>query len=49
VPIVGHELVSSKVTMMDRGWLVEEGPLARILGGARIEWARAFVDKILRR
>jgi hypothetical protein len=33
---------------MDRGRLVEDGAPAQIFGGARIEWARAFVDKILR-
>ena len=51
--IVSHEMgfvreVSSKTTMMDRGRLIEERPPSQIFGGARTEWARAFVGKILR-
>ena len=45
--IVSHELgfvreVSSKVTIMDRGRLVDEGPPAQIFGGARTESGARF-------
>ena len=51
--IVSHEMafvreVSSKVVMMDRGQIVEEGPPKQIFDAPRTERAREFVGKILR-
>ncbi len=51
--IVSHEMafvreVASKVAMMDKGQIVEEGPPQQIFGAPRTERAREFVGKILR-
>ena len=51
--IVSHEMgfvreVSSKVVMMDKGQVVEEGPPAQIFDAAQTERARSFVSRILR-
>jgi polar amino acid transport system ATP-binding protein len=51
--IVSHEMgfvreVASKVVMMDRGQIVEEGPPKQIFDAPRTERAREFVGKILR-
>ena len=51
--IVSHEMafvreVASKVVMMDRGQIVEEGPAKQIFDAPRSERAREFVGKILR-
>ena len=51
--IVSHEMafvreVASKVVMMDRGQIVEEGPPKQIFDAPRSERAREFVGKILR-
>ena len=51
--IVSHEMafvreVASKVVMMDKGRIVEEGPPRQIFDAPRTERARGFVGKILR-
>jgi polar amino acid transport system ATP-binding protein len=51
--IVSHEMafvreVASKVVMMDKGQVVEEGPPRQIFDSPRTERAREFVGKILR-
>ncbi len=51
--IVSHEMgfvreVASKVVMMDKGRVVEEGPPKQIFDAPRTERAREFVGKILR-
>jgi polar amino acid transport system ATP-binding protein len=51
--IVSHEMafvreVASKVVMMDKGLVVEEGPPKQIFDAPRTERAREFVGKILR-
>jgi polar amino acid transport system ATP-binding protein len=51
--IVSHEMafvreVASKVVMMDKGVVVEEGPPAQIFDAPRTDRAREFVGKILR-
>ena len=51
--IVSHEMafvreVASKVVMMDKGQIVEEGPPRQIFDAPRTERARDFVGKILR-
>jgi polar amino acid transport system ATP-binding protein len=51
--IVSHEMafvreVASKVVMMDKGQVVEEGPPKQIFDAPRTERAREFVGKILR-
>jgi polar amino acid transport system ATP-binding protein len=51
--IVSHEMafvreVASKVVMMDKGQIVEEGPPRQIFDAPRTERAREFVSKILR-
>jgi polar amino acid transport system ATP-binding protein len=51
--IVSHEMgfvreVATKVVMMDRGQIVEEGPPRQIFDAPRTERAREFVGKILR-
>jgi len=51
--IVSHEMtfvreVASKVVMMDKGVVVEEGPPKQIFDAPRTDRAREFVGKILR-
>jgi polar amino acid transport system ATP-binding protein len=51
--IVSHEMafvreVASKVVMLDKGQVVEEGPPKQIFDAPRTERAREFVGKILR-
>ena len=51
--IVSHEMafvreVASKVVMMDKGLVVEEGPPKQIFDAPRTDRAREFVGKILR-
>jgi len=51
--IVSHEMgfvreVASKVVMMDKGQVVEEGPPKQIFDAPRTDRAREFVGKILR-
>ena len=51
--IVSHEMafvreVASKVVMMDKGLVVEEGPARQIFDAPKTERAREFVGKILR-
>jgi polar amino acid transport system ATP-binding protein len=51
--IVSHEMgfvreVSTRVVMMDKGQVVEEGPPAQVFDAPRTERARGFVGKILR-
>ena len=51
--IVSHEMafvreVASKVVMMDKGLIVEEGPPKQIFDAPRTDRAREFVGKILR-
>jgi polar amino acid transport system ATP-binding protein len=51
--IVSHEMgfvreVASKVVMMDKGQIVEEGPPKQIFDEPKTERAREFVGKILR-
>jgi len=51
--IVSHEMafvreVASKVVMMDKGQIVEEGPPQQIFDAPRTDRAREFVGKILR-
>ena len=51
--IVSHEMgfvreVASKVVMMDKGQVVEEGPPQQIFDAPRTDRAREFVGKILR-
>jgi len=51
--IVSHEMafvreVASKVVMMDKGLVVEEGPPKRIFDNPQTDRAREFVGKILR-
>jgi len=51
--IVSHEMafvreVASRVVMMDKGMVVEEGPPIQIFDSPRTERAREFVGKILR-
>jgi polar amino acid transport system ATP-binding protein len=51
--IVSHEMafvreVASKVVMMDKGQIVEEGPPKQIFDAPRTDRAREFVGKILR-
>jgi len=51
--IVSHEMafvreVASKVVMMDKGVIVEEGPPKQIFDAPRTDRAREFVGKILR-
>jgi len=51
--IVSHEMgfvreVASKVVMMDKGRIVEEGPPKQIFDDPKTERAREFVGKILR-
>ena len=51
--IVSHEMafvreVSSKVVMMDKGKIVEEGAPAQIFDAPQTSRAREFVSKILR-
>ena len=51
--IVSHEMafvreVASKVVMMDKGVVVEEGPPKQIFDAPRTDRARDFVGKILR-
>jgi polar amino acid transport system ATP-binding protein len=51
--IVSHEMafvreVASKVVMMDKGVVVEEGPPRQIFDAPRTDRAREFVSKILR-
>ena len=51
--IVSHEMafvreVASKVVMMDKGLVVEEGPPNQIFDNPRTDRAREFVGKILR-
>jgi polar amino acid transport system ATP-binding protein len=51
--IVSHEMafvreVASKVVMMDKGLVVEEGPAKQIFDAPKTERAREFVGKILR-
>jgi polar amino acid transport system ATP-binding protein len=51
--IVSHEMafvreVASKVAMMDKGLMIEEGPPAQIFDAPRTDRAREFVGKILR-
>ena len=51
--IVSHEMgfvreVATKVVMMDKGQVVEEGPPAQIFGAPKTDRAREFVGKILR-
>ncbi|HKX09889.1 MAG TPA: amino acid ABC transporter ATP-binding protein [Stellaceae bacterium] len=51
--IVSHEMafvreVASKVVMMDKGQVIEEGPPKQIFDAPRTERAREFVSKILR-
>ena len=40
--------VASKVVMMDKGQVVEEGPPKQIFDAPRTDRAREFVGKILR-
>jgi polar amino acid transport system ATP-binding protein len=51
--IVSHEMafvreVATKVVMMDRGQIIEEGPPKQIFDAPRTKRAREFVGKILR-
>jgi polar amino acid transport system ATP-binding protein len=51
--IVSHEMafvreVASRVVMMDKGVVVEEGPPRQIFDSPRTDRAREFVGKILR-
>jgi len=51
--IVSHEMafvreVASKVVMMDKGLVIEEGPPKQIFDAPRTDRAREFVGKILR-
>jgi polar amino acid transport system ATP-binding protein len=51
--IVSHEMafvreVASRVVMMDKGMVVEEGPPKKIFDSPRTDRAREFVGKILR-
>ncbi|HEY2891372.1 MAG TPA: ATP-binding cassette domain-containing protein, partial [Dongiaceae bacterium] len=51
--IVSHEMafvreVASRVVMMDKGVVVEEGPPKQIFDSPRTDRAREFVGKILR-
>ncbi len=51
--IVSHEMafvreVSTKVVMMDRGRIVEEGPPAQLFAAPGTARAREFVSRILR-
>jgi polar amino acid transport system ATP-binding protein len=51
--IVSHEMafvreVASRVVMMDKGMVVEEGPPIQIFDSPRTDRAREFVGKILR-
>ena len=51
--IVSHEMafvreVASRVVMMDKGIVVEEGPPKQIFDSPRTDRAREFVGKILR-
>ena len=51
--VVSHEMafvreVASRVVMMDKGVVVEEGPPKQIFDSPRTDRAREFVGKILR-